>query len=79
MDHLTALRLHHKAAARREDPGEHEAVQSALKLVVNPGYGYLGAGRLALFADHEAADCITRRGREVLHQVVNAFRERGSP
>ncbi|MFB9990846.1 3'-5' exonuclease [Deinococcus oregonensis] len=77
MDHLTALRLHHKAAARRGDPGEHEAIQSAMKLVVNSGYGYLGAGRMALFQDRDAADRITRRGREVLAQVVAALRERG--
>ncbi|GBF06175.1 DNA polymerase, polB [Deinococcus aerius] len=77
MNHLTALRLHHKAAARRGDPGEHDAMQSAMKLVVNSGYGYLGAGRLALFADREAADRITRRGREVLGQVVRALQERG--
>ncbi len=77
MDHLTALRLYHKAAAKRGDPGEHDAMQSAMKLVVNSGYGYLGAGRLALFADREAADRITRRGREVLHQVVEAIQERG--
>ncbi|BDP44305.1 DNA polymerase (plasmid) [Deinococcus aetherius] len=76
MDHLTTLRLHHKAAAKRGDPGEHDAMQSAMKLVVNAGYGYLGAGRLALFADREAADHITRRGREVLSQVVMALRER---
>ncbi|GAA5534844.1 3'-5' exonuclease [Deinococcus aluminii] len=77
MDHLTALRLHHKAAAKRGEPGEHDAMQRAMKLVVNSGYGYLGAGSLALFADRTAADRITRRGREVLHQVVNALQERG--
>lgn len=77
MDHLTVLRLEHKAAARRGDPGEHEAMQSAMKLVVNSGYGYLGAGRLALFQDRAAADQVTRRGREVLAQVVEALRSRG--
>ncbi|THF85561.1 DNA polymerase [Deinococcus sp. KSM4-11] len=77
MDHLTALRLHHKAAARRGDPGEHEAIHTAMKLVVNSGYGYLGAGRLALFQDPAAADRVTRRGRELLGQVVEALRVRG--
>ncbi|THF69327.1 DNA polymerase [Deinococcus sp. Arct2-2] len=77
MDQLTALRLHHKAAAKRGDPGEHEAMQSAMKLVVNSGYGYLGAGRMALFQDRDAADRVTRRGREVLAQVVGALRGRG--
>jgi len=77
MDHLTALRLHHKAAAKQGEPGEHEAIQSAMKIVVNSAYGYLGAGRLALFEDRAAADEVTRRGREVLHQVVGALAERG--
>nr|WP_157459623.1 DNA polymerase domain-containing protein [Deinococcus arboris] len=77
MDHLTALRLHHKGAAKRGDPGEHDAIQSAMKLVVNSGYGYLGAGRLALFGDQAAADQITARGRQLLAEVVQALRKRG--
>ena len=31
MDHLTERRLHHKAAARAGQPGEHEALQQAMK------------------------------------------------
>ncbi|KQR15477.1 DNA polymerase [Deinococcus sp. Leaf326] len=77
MDHFTALRLEHKAAARRGEPGEHDAMQSAMKLLVNSGYGYMGAGRLALFQDRTAADQVTRRGRQVLAQVVEALRARG--
>lgn len=77
MDHLTALRLHHKAAARRGEAGEHDAMQRAMKIVVNSGYGYLGAGKLALFEDQHAADQITARGREVLGQVVQGLQERG--
>ncbi|WP_240730891.1 3'-5' exonuclease [Deinococcus sp. S9] len=77
MDHLTALRLHHKAAAKKGEPGEHDAMQRAMKIVVNSGYGYLGAERLALFQDRAAADRITRRGREVLHQAIQALGERG--
>ncbi|GGR21197.1 3'-5' exonuclease [Deinococcus ruber] len=77
MDHLTLLRLHHKAAAKRGDPGEHDAMQSAMKLIVNAGYGYLGAGRMALFGDRDAADRVTRRGREVLTQVTSALQQRG--
>ncbi|MBZ9714900.1 3'-5' exonuclease [Deinococcus multiflagellatus] len=77
MDHLTALRLHHKAAAKRGEHGEHDAIQGAMKLVVNSGYGYLGAGRLALFGDQQAADRITARGRELLGTVVRALQARG--
>jgi DNA polymerase, archaea type len=80
MDHLTALRLHHKQAARAEmhtGGNQHEAIQSAMKLVVNSGYGYLGAGPLALFGDHAAADEVTRRGRALLGQVTDALNVAG--
>jgi len=82
VDRLTALRLEHKAAARGAEKGsleqgEHEATQAAMKLVINAAYGYLGAGRMAWFADREAADEITRRGREILAQVCEELRSRG--
>ncbi|WP_456832471.1 3'-5' exonuclease [Deinococcus sp. UYEF24] len=77
MDHLTGLRLEHKAAARRGDPGEHDAMQSAMKLVINSGYGSLGAGRMSVFGDVEAANTVTRRGRETLKEVTDALKVRG--
>lgn len=77
IDRLTALRLQHKAAAQRGEPGEHTALHTAMKLIVNAGYGYLGAGRLALFQDQGAADRVTHRGRQILQQVVGALRDRG--
>jgi DNA polymerase I len=82
VDRLTDLRLHHKAAARVAAPdsldgGRHHAIQAAMKLVINSAYGYMGADQMALFGDPEAADEVTRRGREVLDGVVEALRERG--
>ncbi|WP_407542915.1 DNA polymerase domain-containing protein (plasmid) [Deinococcus radiomollis] len=77
MDHLTGLRLEHKAAARRGDPGEHDAMQSAMKLVINSAYGYTGAGRMSVFGDVEAANTVTRRGRETLREVTDALASRG--
>src|SRR5579875_1879964 len=82
LDRLTDLRLAHKAAARRATPGSleadmHEATQAAMKILINAAYGYMGAGSMALFADMRAADEVTRRGREVLSQVLDALRERG--
>ncbi len=79
---LTELRLAHKRAARDAVPGSldaahHNALQAAMKLVINSAYGYLGAGSMALFADRFAADEITRRGREVLDHVVGELRGRG--
>ena len=83
VDRLTALRLEHKAAAARAErvsllQGEHEAMQAAMKLVINSAYGYLGAGRIAWFADRGAADQITRRGRAILQQVCGELQRRGA-
>src|SRR5713226_2180838 len=82
LDRLTNLRLWHKAAARSAAPGSleanmHDATQAAMKILINAAYGYMGAGSMALFADMHAADEVTRRGREVLTQVLDALREKG--
>src|SRR5919199_3097686 len=82
VDRLTDLRLAHKAAARSAAPGSleaghHAATQTAMKILINSAYGYMGAGRMALFADMCAAGEVTRRGREVLDRVLAALRERG--
>ncbi|QBD79002.1 DNA polymerase [Ktedonosporobacter rubrisoli] len=79
---LTDLRLTHKAAARTADEGSvearhHEATQAAMKILINAAYGYMGAGSMALFADNRAAGEVTRRGREILTQVLDALRQRG--
>ncbi len=79
---LTDLRLDHKHAARQAPPGsatafQHEAAQAAMKILVNSGYGYMGAGTMALFADRAAADAVTRQGRAILDAVVAALRDRG--
>jgi DNA polymerase elongation subunit (family B) len=82
VERMTELRLAHKDALRRAAPGSlerghHDAMQAAMKLLVNSAYGYMAAGSMALFADRRAADEVTRRGREVLAQVVEALRRRG--
>jgi DNA polymerase I len=82
LDRLIDLRLAHKAVARSADPGSleanmHDATQAAMKILINAAYGYMGAGSMALFADMHAADEVTRRGREVLAQVLAALREKG--
>ncbi len=79
---LTDLRLSHKAAARTASPASveanhHTATQAAMKILINAAYGYMGAGTMALFADSRAADEVTRRGREILTQVLEALRARG--
>ncbi len=82
LDRLIDLRLAHKAAARNASPGTleantHDATQAAMKILINAAYGYMGAGSMALFADIRAADEVTKHGREVLTQVLDALRERG--
>ena len=82
LDRLIDLRLWHKAAARTAASGSleanmHDATQAAMKILINAAYGYMGAGSMALFADMRAADEVTRRGREVLAQVLDALRARG--
>ena len=79
---LTDLRLEHKReAARAESQSaaahQHNALQAAMKIVVNSAYGYMAAGQMALFADRKAADEVTRLGREILGKVVDRLRERG--
>jgi DNA polymerase elongation subunit (family B) len=82
LDRLIDLRLAHKAAAKAAEPGSieanhHDATQAAMKILINAAYGYMGAGSMALFADGRAAGEVTRRGREVLTQVLDALRQRG--
>ncbi|BCL83046.1 DNA polymerase [Ktedonobacteria bacterium brp13] len=82
LSQLTDLRLAHKEAARRARKGSveanhHTATQSAMKILINAAYGYMGAGSLALFADGRAAGEVTRQGRAILDQVLNALRSRG--
>ncbi len=82
LDRLIDLRLTHKAAARSAVPGSleanmHDATQAAMKILINAAYGYMGAGSMALFADMRAADEVTKRGREVLTQVLDALRQKG--
>ncbi len=82
LDRLVDLRLSHKAAAKSAASGSleanmHDATQAAMKILINAAYGYMGAGSMALFADIHAADDVTRRGREVLKQILDDLRERG--
>jgi DNA polymerase elongation subunit (family B) len=82
IDRLTELRLFHKAAARSAPVGsqeadEHDGTQAAMKTMINAAYGYMGATSMALFGDLGAANEVTRRGRALLDQIIEALRERG--
>lgn len=78
---LTRLRLLHKAEARRHPPASrerlyHDALQGAMKVLINSFYGSLGAG-FALFGDRDAAAEVTRLGREILGQLLRELERRG--
>ncbi|MCC6178681.1 MAG: ribonuclease H-like domain-containing protein [Chloroflexi bacterium] len=83
---LTALRLRHKAEARRLAPDPlgalsrealaHEAASGAMKQLINSFYGSLGTS-FALFGDTQAAGEVTRRGREILGQMLMELERRG--
>jgi DNA polymerase elongation subunit (family B) len=83
VDRLVDRRLQEKAAAKAAPPGSaerytHEATSSAMKLVVNSAYGYLAAGGgLTRFADVDAANEVTRRGRELLGRMSRELAFRG--
>jgi DNA polymerase I len=82
VDTLTEMRLQHKRAAQAAvsgaaDWGWHEGRQAAMKLLINSAYGYMGAGSMALFADLDAANEVTRRGRDLLRQITDALAARG--
>jgi DNA polymerase, archaea type len=83
VDRLVEGRLAAKASAKAAVPGSaerhgYEAMSAAMKLVINSAYGYLAAGGgLTRFADVDAANEVTRRGREVLALMCRALAERG--
>ncbi len=82
VDRLVAQRLAAKARAHAAPPGSDarhtdEALSAAMKILVNSAYGYLGAVGLTRFADVEAANEVTRRGRELLGLLCRELAARG--
>lgn len=73
---LTELRLFHKRQAKENNDKTSDAVQSALKIVINSGYGYLGSER-ALFNNPDGAAKVTAVGREIIHAIKQAIIELG--
>ena len=83
VDGLVRQRLEAKSRARQAPPGSaerftNEAISAAMKIVVNSAYGYLAAGGgLTRFADVDAANEVTRRGRALLDQLCRELASRG--
>ena len=83
VDRLVDMRLDAKSSAKAAPPGSaeryfHEGTSAAMKLVVNSAYGYLAAGgALTRFADVDAANEVTRYGRETLALICRELDARG--
>ncbi|HSO33187.1 MAG TPA: ribonuclease H-like domain-containing protein, partial [Labilithrix sp.] len=82
VDRLVVQRLEAKARARAAPPGSperftNESLSAAMKLVVNSAYGYLAAPSLTRFADVDAANEVTRHGRELLGRMCRELEDRG--
>ena len=68
-----------KRALAAGDPHQkdyYEALQQTFKILINSFYGYLGT-RLHNFADPQLAGEVTRRGREIIGQMVEWLRKEG--
>jgi DNA polymerase, archaea type len=77
---LLEYRLRYKQLARTAPTGEErdeaQARQAAYKILINSFYGYLGFSG-ARFGDGELAAEVTRRGRELLQQLIDEFGRHG--
>lgn len=83
VDHLVEQRLAAKARARVAPAGSaerhtQEAISAAMKILVNSAYGYLGAVGLTRFADVDAANEVTARGRALLALLCRELARRGA-
>ena len=77
---LREYRLKYKQLARSapsaEERAEAQARQASFKILINSFYGYLGFSG-ARFGDGELAAEVTRRGRELLQQLIESFAAEG--
>lgn len=67
MKTFTEERLKNKALAKTSK--YHDDLQSSQKIVINSGYGFLGAAGLN-YNSIECADFVTRKGREILQTAI---------
>ena len=78
---LREYRLKYKLLARTsadpEERAEAHARQASFKILINSFYGYLGFSG-ARFGDGELASEVTRRGRELLQNLIEALAAAGA-
>ncbi len=72
---LTTERLKWKALAKRGDE-RADAIQQAMKILINSLYGFYGTGGYR-YNDMEAAERVTTLGRKVLVAMINAIESVG--
>jgi DNA polymerase elongation subunit (family B) len=81
LESLRTFRVEAKNALRiASDPGERsrlDALQVTFKILINSFYGYLGFAQ-AHFADFDAAERVTAKGREILRQMVDWLAAQGA-
>jgi DNA polymerase I len=65
-----------KSAPTAAERDEAQARQATFKILINSFYGYLGFSG-ARFGDGELAAEVTRRGRELLQSLIEAFQKHG--
>ena len=65
-----------KCRPGEEERAEAQARQTNFKILINSFYGYLGFSG-ARFGDGELAAEVTRRGRELLQQLIDEFAKHG--
>lgn len=73
---LEAKRLAHQAHEQHERD-YYEALQQTFKVLINSFYGYLGT-ELHHFSDPQVAAEVTRRGRELIRQMIDWLRREGA-
>jgi DNA polymerase elongation subunit (family B) len=78
---LRQFRLEAKRRAKEaKDPHERDyygALQQTFKILINSFYGYLGT-TLHHFADQALAAEVTRKGREIIHKMIDWLRKAGA-
>ncbi len=75
-DYRLKYKLIARSGANEEERAEAQARQASFKILINSFYGYLGFSG-ARFGDGELAAEVTRRGRELLQQLIDEFAKQG--
>ena len=73
------LEAKEKAAAAKEshEKAYYQSLQQTFKVLINSFYGYLGTD-IHNFSDPEIAGEVTKRGREIIRQMVDWLRNEGA-